>query len=104
MHNARPCCFRPGCRRAISGRAAWTRWASGSSCWAALAAAGRGRPAGAIAGGIVWFALAVDHRQRSADSGALVAAAVVAIEVLLATEALGPAYERIDILAVERAE
>jgi hypothetical protein len=28
----------------------------------------------------------------------------VALEVLLATEALGPAYERIDILAVERSE
>jgi hypothetical protein len=28
----------------------------------------------------------------------------VAIEVLLATEALGPAYERLDVLAVERAE
>jgi hypothetical protein len=36
--------------------------------------------------------------------GALVATAIVAIEVLLATEALGPAYERIDILAVERSE
>jgi hypothetical protein len=29
---------------------------------------------------------------------------VVAIEVLLATEALGPAYERLDLTAVERAE
>jgi hypothetical protein len=59
---------------------------------------------GAIVGTIVWFAL-----QRFIGPAALVPAAVVcaltvAIEVLLATEALGPAYERLDVLAVERAE
>ncbi len=59
---------------------------------------------GAIAGGIVWFAL-----QRFVGSGALVAAAlvctvIVGVEVLLATEAMGPAYEQLDVLAVERAE
>jgi hypothetical protein len=35
---------------------------------------------------------------------ALVGAAIVMVEVLLATEALGPAYERLDVLAVERGE
>ncbi len=56
----------------------------------------------AIAGGIVWFALQWIIGSAALIPGALVATAVVAIEVLLATEALGPAYERIDILAVER--
>jgi hypothetical protein len=59
---------------------------------------------GAIVGGIVWFAL-----QRFVGSAALVAAAIVCtvivgMEVLLTTEAIGPAYERLDVLAVERAE
>ena len=59
---------------------------------------------GAIVGAIIWFAL-----QRFIGPAALVPAAlactvIVAIEVLLATEALGPAYERLDVLAVERAE
>lgn len=58
----------------------------------------------AIAGGIVWFALRWVIGSAALVPGALVATAIVAIEVLLATEALGPAYERIDILAVERAE
>ena len=35
---------------------------------------------------------------------ALVCSMIVAVEVLLATEAIGPAYERLDILAVERSE
>jgi hypothetical protein len=34
--------------------------------------------------------------------GAIVCAVVVGIEVLVATEALGPLYERIDVLSVER--
>jgi hypothetical protein len=60
---------------------------------------------GILSGAIVWFAF----RGVIADGGALipgalVGAGVVAIEVLLATEALGPAYERIDITGVERAE
>jgi ABC-2 type transport system permease protein len=59
---------------------------------------------GAIAGGIVWFALRWAIGSAALVPGALVGTAIVAIEVLLATEALGPAYDRIDILAVERAE
>jgi len=35
---------------------------------------------------------------------AAMAAGVLAVEVLLATEALGPVYERLDVMAVERVE
>jgi len=58
----------------------------------------------ALAGGIVWFAFRSIIGAAAIVPGAIVCALVVAIEVLLATEALGPAYERLDILAVERAE
>ena len=59
---------------------------------------------GVVVGGIVWFAL-----QRFIGAAALIPAAmvctvIVGMEVLLATEAIGPAYERLDVLAVERAE
>jgi hypothetical protein len=59
---------------------------------------------GAIAGGIIWFAFF-----RLIGAAVLVPAAsaclaIVALEVILATEALGPAYERIDLSDVERAE
>jgi ABC-2 type transport system permease protein len=60
---------------------------------------------GAIVGAIVWFAL--QHFVGAAAAlvpAALVCAVIMAIEVLLATEAIGPAYERLDALAVERAE
>jgi hypothetical protein len=58
----------------------------------------------ATGGGIVWFATRWLIGSAALIPGALVATVIVAIEVLLATEALGPAYERIDILAVERSE
>jgi hypothetical protein len=35
---------------------------------------------------------------------ALGCTAILALEVLMASEALGPAYERLDLMAVERAE
>jgi hypothetical protein len=35
---------------------------------------------------------------------AFVCTVIVGMEVLLATEAIGPTYERLDVLAVERAE
>jgi hypothetical protein len=59
---------------------------------------------GAIAGGFVWFGL---HGLLGA--AALVPATVfftlvVLIEVVLATEWLAPAYERLDLLGVERGE
>lgn len=59
---------------------------------------------GVVAGGIVWFAFRAFIGDAAIVLAALVGASVVAIEVLLATEALGPAYEQLDVLAVERAE
>ena len=59
---------------------------------------------GAIAGGIVWFALARFIGPAALVPAAAVCAVIVGVEVLLATEAIGPAYERLDIMAVERAE
>ena len=59
---------------------------------------------GAFAGAIVWFAFRTFLGPGALLPGAIVCAGVVAIEVLAATEALGPLYERLDVLAVERAE
>jgi len=60
---------------------------------------------GTIAGGIAWFALRSFVGAGAAlVPASLVCAVIVAMEVLLATEAIGPAYERLDALAVERAE
>jgi hypothetical protein len=60
---------------------------------------------GAIAGGIVGFAFfRLTGSPLVFVPGALVCLAAVAIEVVLATEALGAAYDRIDLSGVERAE
>jgi ABC-2 type transport system permease protein len=59
---------------------------------------------GAIAGGIVWFALRNFVGAAALVPAAIVCAVIVGVEVLLATEAIGPAYERLDVMAVERAE
>ena len=59
---------------------------------------------GALAGGIVWFAFRGFLGPTVLIPAAMLCAAVVALEVLVATEALGPAYERIDIMSVERTE
>ena len=59
---------------------------------------------GAIAGGIVWFALQRFVGPVALVPAAAVCAVIIGMEVLLATEALGPAYERLDVMAVERAE
>jgi len=59
---------------------------------------------GAIPGGIVWFALQPFIGPAALVPAALVCTVIVSLEVLLATEAIGPAYERIDLMAVERAE
>jgi ABC-2 type transport system permease protein len=59
---------------------------------------------GAAAAGIVWL---VFHRLVGAAAfvpAAFACAAILALEVLLASEALGPAYERLDVTMVERAE
>ena len=59
---------------------------------------------GAIAGGIVWFALQRFIGPAALVPAAMVCTAIVGLEVLVATEAMGPAYERLDLLAVERSE
>jgi len=59
---------------------------------------------GAVVGAIVAFAFWRPFGPGAIVPGALACAAIMAIEVLLATEALGPAYEQIDLTAVERAE
>ncbi len=59
---------------------------------------------GAIAGGIVWFALRRLVGLAAVVAGALVCSAVVLLEVLIATEAMGPLYDRIDLVEVEGAE
>jgi ABC-2 type transport system permease protein len=59
---------------------------------------------GAIAGVVAWF---VFHRLIGAAVFVLAAtlfAGIVAVEVFAATELLGPAYERLDLLSVERGE
>jgi ABC-2 type transport system permease protein len=59
---------------------------------------------GAIVGGAIWFAF---HRVAGVAvlvPAALGCTAILALEVLMASEALGPAYERLDLMAVERAE
>lgn len=59
---------------------------------------------GALAGGVVWFALGRFIGPAALVPAAVVCTVIVGLEVLAATEALGPAYERLDMLAVERAE
>jgi hypothetical protein len=59
---------------------------------------------GAIVAAIVWFVLERFIGPAALVPAALVCSMIVAVEVLLATEAIGPAYERLDILAVERSE
>jgi hypothetical protein len=59
---------------------------------------------GGIAGGIVWLALRRVMGATVFVPAAILFAGVVLTEVLVATELLGPAYERIDLMSVERAE
>ena len=59
---------------------------------------------GAVAGLVVWFALRLFLGAAAVVPAAGCCAAVVAAEVLLATEALGPAYDALDATAVERSE
>jgi hypothetical protein len=58
----------------------------------------------AIAAGILWFVLGRIDGPLAIVPAALAGAAILAVEVLVATEMLGPLYEKIDLLAVERAE
>jgi hypothetical protein len=59
---------------------------------------------GAIAGGLLWVAFYRFAGPWILVPAAAVCAAIVAVEVLAATEALGPAYERLDLTSVERGE
>ena len=59
---------------------------------------------GAVAGAAAWFALGWLFGAAALIPAAVVCCAIIVVEVLLATEALGPIYERLDVMAVERAE
>jgi len=59
---------------------------------------------GAIAGGLVWLAFSYFIGPLAYVPGALVCSVILLVEVIVMTELLGPAYERLDLLAVERAE
>jgi len=59
---------------------------------------------GAIVGAIVWLGLSLVLGPAAVVPAAACCAAAVAAEVLLASEALGPAYDRLDATAVEPAE
>ena len=59
---------------------------------------------GAIAGAILWFAFYRFIGPAVLIPGALICLGIVLIEVLAATEALGPAYDQLDALSIERAE
>ncbi len=59
---------------------------------------------GAIAGGAIWLAFNGFIGPIVLVPAAAVCAAVIGLEVLLVTEAVGPAYERLDLTAIERTE
>jgi ABC-2 type transport system permease protein len=59
---------------------------------------------GALAGGLLWLATYRFLGAAVLIPAAAACAGFVAIEVLAVTELLGPAYERLDLLAVERSE
>lgn len=59
---------------------------------------------GLIAGGIIWFAFRRFAGWWILIPAAAVCSAIVGVEVLMATEALGPAYERLDLTSVERGD
>jgi hypothetical protein len=52
----------------------------------------------------VWFAFSRLIGVWSIVPASALGAAVIGIEVLLITEALGPVYERLDLSSVERGE
>jgi hypothetical protein len=59
---------------------------------------------GALAGGIVWFAFKAIAGPAAVIAGAFVCSAIVLLEFVMATEAMGPLYDKIDLVEVERAE
>lgn len=58
----------------------------------------------ALIAGVLWVAFARFVGAWILIPAALMATVIVALEVLMATEALGPAYERLDLTSIERAE
>ena len=59
---------------------------------------------GAIAGGFVWLGLRGLLGAGGLVAGAMAAALVIAVEVVICSEALGPVFERVDLSGVERSE
>jgi len=59
---------------------------------------------GVIGGGLIWLAFRPFIGFAALVPGAVVCTAIVLLEVLMGTEMLGPVYERLDVLAVERTE
>jgi hypothetical protein len=57
---------------------------------------------GAAAGAVTWFVLRFLIGPLAIVPGAIVCAALLLVESIVATEALGAAYDRIDLLAIER--
>ncbi len=59
---------------------------------------------GVLAGAVLWFAAHTFLGAAALIPAAAACTGIVMIEVLAVSEALGPAYERMDLLAVERSE
>jgi Putative ABC exporter len=59
---------------------------------------------GVVIGGMLWVAFQRFTGPWILIPGAAICALIVILEVLVATEALGPAYERLDLTSVERGE
>jgi hypothetical protein len=59
---------------------------------------------GVIAGAILWFVFRRFVGEAALIPAAIVCLGIVGVEVLAATEALGPAYEHMDALSIERGE
>ena len=59
---------------------------------------------GLLSGAVLWFVFRRFIGEASLIPAAIVCLGIVAVEVLAATEALGPAYEHMDALSIERSE
>jgi hypothetical protein len=59
---------------------------------------------GVIVAGVLWFAFSRFIGAAALVPGAAICLGIVAVEVLAITEALGPAYERLDLTGIERPE
>ena len=57
---------------------------------------------GGLAGGLLWLLLSRTVGALVFPIAAFAGAVIMAFEVLALTELLGPAFERIDLLAIER--